>query len=223
MTLNQTMKDLKKHGTAQNVKIYKRHGAGDKLYGVSFANLTAMKKKITVDHDLALQLWETGNADARTLAIMIVDPAQLTASVANRWIADVSYYLLSDLLAGPISKTRFAVAKMEQWMKSKKEFVRQCGYNILTAILVKHEGLSDTQCRQYLKTIENEIHQAPNRARHAMNMALIAIGIYKPALTKTVIAAAKRIGTVAVDHGETACKTPAAIPYIEKAHKRKKT
>jgi hypothetical protein len=53
-------------------------------------------------------------------------------------------------------------------------------------------------------------------------MALIAIGIYRPALTKDAVATAKRIGKVAVDHGETSCKTPDAIPYIERALKRKK-
>ncbi len=36
------------------------------------------------------------------------------------------------------------------------------------------------------------------------------------------IEAAKRIGKVEVDHGETNCKTPDAAPYIEKAAKRKR-
>ena len=37
-------------------------------------------------------------------------------------------------------------------------------------------------------------------------------------------AAAKRIGKVDVDHGETGCKTPDAAPYIAKAaaHRKKK-
>ena len=52
-------------------------------------------------------------------------------------------------------------------------------------------------------------------------LGLIAIGIYKPQLQKTAIAASRRIGKVEVDHGETSCKTPAAEPYILKAAKRK--
>jgi hypothetical protein len=54
-----------------------------------------------------------------------------------------------------------------------------------------------------------------------MNSALIGIGINKPALRKKAIEAARRIGKVEVDHGETNCKTPDAVPYIEKAAKRK--
>ena len=53
-----------------------------------------------------------------------------------------------------------------------------------------------------------------------MNGALISIGVFKPGLRKKAIAAANRIGKVDVDHGETSCKTPDAIPYIEKAAKR---
>jgi len=33
---------------------------------------------------------------------------------------------------------------------------------------------------------------------------------------------AAAIGKVEVDHGETSCKTPDAVPYIEKALARKK-
>ncbi len=45
MNYKATMSELKRMGTAQNVKIYKPHGAGDKLYGVSFANLNILKRK----------------------------------------------------------------------------------------------------------------------------------------------------------------------------------
>ena len=110
---------------------------------------------------------------------------------------------------------------MKAWMKSNKQYIRQSGYSVLASSLVNGVDVSVSDCRLYLKTIEKEIHASANRAKHAMNMALIAIGIYKSALTKPAMAAAKRIGKVEVDHGETACKTPDAIPYIERAIKRR--
>ena len=73
-----------------------------------------------------------------------------------------------------------------------------------------------------LATIEKQIHRSPNWARYAMNGALISIGVFKPALRKKAIEAAQRIGKVEIDHGETNCKTPDAVPYIEKASKRKR-
>jgi hypothetical protein len=55
-----------------------------------------------------------------------------------------------------------------------------------------------------------------------MNNALIAIGGRNEALRKQATAAAKRVGKVDVDHGDTACKTPDAVSYIEKMWARKK-
>jgi 3-methyladenine DNA glycosylase AlkD len=214
--------ELEKLGTAQNVKVYRRHGAGDNVYGVSFANLGKLQKRLNLDHELALELWDSGNADARTLAVMIADPELLKASTANAWVRETDYYVLADALGKLVASSPFALKKLEQWTNARKEFVQQAGYVLLAVLLVRDEPLDDALCRQFLKTIEAAIHTAPNRAKHSMNMTLIAIGIYRPKLTKAAIAAAKRIGKVDVDHGETACKTPDAIPYIEKALARKK-
>ncbi|MEW6014576.1 MAG: DNA alkylation repair protein, partial [Candidatus Zixiibacteriota bacterium] len=85
MNLNQVMTELKKLGTAQTAKIYRRHGAGENLYGVNFANLKVLQKKLKTDQALAEQLWETGNVDARCLATMVADPVKFPDSLADRW------------------------------------------------------------------------------------------------------------------------------------------
>lgn len=222
MTYKQTMSELKKLGTTQNVKVYKKHGAGDNVYGVSCALLKTLTGKIKSDHDLAVQLWDSGNVDAQTLATMIADPEKCHATLAERWINEVSYYMLADSVASFVAKAPIAKKKMAAWMKSKKEYVRQCGYTMLAIGLRDGLPLPVTACKTYLQTIEQEIKTSPNRAMHAMNMALIALGIYVPSLTPSAIATAKRIGKVKVDHGDTSCKTPDAIPYIERALKRAK-
>lgn len=214
--------ELEHLGTAQNVKVYRRHGAGENVYGVSFANLGKLQKRIGVDHALALELWESGNADARALATMVADPTQLKASTANAWVRGTDYGPLPSLLAKLVSASPLALKKLEQWTHARSEKVQEVGYSLCTALLCEDAGPDDARCREFLQTIEASIHDAPNRARHAMNMTLIAIGIYRSKLTKAAIAAAKRIGKVEVDHGETSCKTPDAVPYIERALARKK-
>ena len=52
-----------------------------------------------------------------------------------------------------------------------------------------------------------------------MNNALIAIGRRNAQLQKQALAAAKRIGKLEIDHGDTACKTPDAATYILKKRK----
>ena len=50
-----------------------------------------------------------------------------------------------------------------------------------------------------------------------MNSAVIAIGSRDDMSRKAAMAAAKRIGPVTLDHGETDCRTPDAAVDIEKA------
>lgn len=223
MTFEETMQTLKSKGTAQNVKIYKRHGAGDTLFGVSFAELTKLRKKIKVAHDLSVELWATGNTDAQTLALMVADPEQLKPGVADAWLREISYDLLAGYLAQLVARSPIAESRLNKWTGQKKEYVRSCGFALLSELLrVAPEVVSEDRCREFLKQIESEIHGSANRARNSMNGALCSIGIFVPELRAEAIAAAERIGTVDVDHGETSCTTPDAAAYIRKAATKKK-
>jgi len=223
------MSQLKSMGTAQNVKVYRRHGAVGKLFGVSFANLGKLKKQLRTNQALAERLWKTANVDARTLALMIADPEELKASVLDGWLRDIRYPLLAGMLADVVAQSRFADSRLIKWCKSPNEITRTAGYSLVCSVFKAAEKsklaaqyLDDAACKKILATIEAEIHGSRNQARQAMNGALIAIGIYRPRLTALAKKTAKRIGKVTVDHGETGCKTPDAIAYIDKAVRRKK-
>src|SRR5882672_12592871 len=87
MTLAEAMSALEKAGSAQTRKTYARHGAAEPMFGVSFATLKTLVKRIRVDHELALALWDTGNFDARLLAVKVADPTRMTPAVLDRWEA----------------------------------------------------------------------------------------------------------------------------------------
>lgn len=221
MTLEETLSTLQELGTEQNIKTYRRHGAGDNVYGVSFANLGKLVKKIKVDHELAHGLWETGNSDARTLALMIADPKKLTAAEAEKWLKESTYRGLVGYLATVVARSPHANRLRDKWMKSKQESPRQTGYCVLCCQLRDAPETVDLDyCRTLLVTIEEQIHDSPNMARYQMNSAVMSIGISIPELRDEAIATAKRIGKVDVDHGDTACKTPDATEYILKAANR---
>lgn len=224
MDLDTVMAELKARGTSQNVKVYQRHGAGADVFGVSFAELKKLKRRIRIDHTLAEQLWETGNSDARTLATMIADPDEVTPTLATQWMKDVSYYLHGTEVADVVARSAVGLSKMRQWRKQKSEFARATGYSILASMLKDDpESLEDHECARILRDIVSEIHRSPNRARHAMVMAVIAIGTYKQELADEALQAAEEIGDVDVDHGETDCRTPKIGPAIRKALRKKDT
>ncbi len=218
MTYSEVMKRLKELGTEQNVKIYKRHGMSEPLFGVSFANLTLLKKQIKFDHALAQKLWKSGNADARNLATMIAVPAEFTSAEIDDWVEDQNSYGSCDLLAKVIGQTPFVKKKAEAWIKSPDEWISRTGWNLIAVLAMDGaDPTSDSYFEKLLDKIEKQIHKAKNFTRHAMNNAVIAIGTRNAALKVQAQAAARRIGKVEVDHGETDCKTPDAYAYIEKA------
>lgn len=220
MSARSVLGELKALGTAQNRKVYARHGVGSKMFGVSYANLGKLKKKIKTDHDLAVSLWASGNHDARVLATMIADPTATTSKTLDEWAGDLDNYVITEAVAGLASKTPHATAKMKKWLRSRDEWVGSAGWSIVAHAALRDASLDEAFLAECLATIESKIHRSKNRMRHSMNGALIAIGMRSAALEKKAVAAAKRIGQVDVDHGETGCKTPDAVSYIKKARAR---
>jgi 3-methyladenine DNA glycosylase AlkD len=216
MSFRDVMKELESLGTAQNRKVYARHGFGPNMFGVSFANLNKMAKRLKIQHDLALELWATGNHDARVLACMIADPVKATGKQLDAWANEVDNYCGTDLLAQYVSKTAFADSKAKLWVRSKADYVGQAGWDLVARLAMGSSEIPDGVFEGYIETIERTIQTAENRTRHAMNNALIAIGIRNVSLQAKAITAARRIGKVEVDHGETSCKTPDAEAYILK-------
>ena len=221
MTAEQVLAELESMGTAQNRKVYARHGVGRQMHGVSYGNLGKLKKRIKTDQEVAEGLWASGNHDAMVLATMVADPARVPSGRLDEWARDLDSYVLTDAFSSLAAKTPFVRAKFKQWSRSKNEWLGQAGWLMLCALARDDEELADDFFEDQLQTIESEIHGRQNRVRYAMNSALMNIGGRNLTLKKQAIAAAHRIGKVEVDHGETGCKTPDAAPYIEKMWARK--
>jgi 3-methyladenine DNA glycosylase AlkD len=223
MNYTEIIKQLKALGTERNRKNFQRHGAGDKVFGVSVANLSKLKKQIKTDHNLALKLWVSGNTDARILATMIANPARMKKSDLDRWLKDIRYYMLVDAFVAHLaSKTPHAKSRVEKWSKSKDEWIGRAGWQLLAQLATMNNELPDTYFKEYVKTIRKSIHGSKNRTKEAMNNALIAIGMRNGTLEKIALAVAADIGKVDIDHGGTCCKTPDAASLIKKTKKRTK-
>lgn len=223
MTLTQTLQQLEAAGSAQTRKTYARHGVGPKQFGVSYAVLGKLTKQIKRDHALALQLWDSGWHDARVLATFIADPQQIGAATLDAWVVEGSNRALAGDLAKFAATTPHAEPLAAKWCADPREFVATTGWDTV-AQLAMNSDLPDGKFAALVKTIERDIHSSLNLVRYAMNGALIAIGIRNAKLEKLAVAAAKRIGKVEVDHGDTSCETPDAVTYIAKtkAHRAKR-
>jgi 3-methyladenine DNA glycosylase AlkD len=217
LTLSELMAELEKAGSEQTRKTYARHGVVQPMFGVSFATLKALLKRIGVDHELALALWETGNFDARNLAVKIVDPARMTVDQLDDWAQDPGARMCNSYVAHVAVEGAHAQTCVKRWLAAANETKRCVGWGLVCALASRDATMADEWFAKRLVEIESVIHRAPNAERYAMNNALIAIGCRSSGLRLAASAAAQRIGKVEVDHGDTACKTSDAASSIDKA------
>ncbi len=213
---NVILTEMERLGTEQARKTYSRHGVGENQFGVSYADMGKFQKKLKINHDIALDLWESGIHDAQILALMVADPQKADSAKLDQWVQSLTNYVLSDALGTYVAKTPLAQQKAEAWIPSNKEWISHTGWNVLADIANSSTTLPDSYFEHWLEVVERDIDHAPNRTRHAMNTALIALGARNSYLQSLAVAAAGRIGKVKVDHGLTNCKTPDAVSYIQK-------
>ena len=216
MSLVDVVAALEAQGSEQTRKTYLRHGAREPLFGVTAGALKVLMKRIGIDHELAVQLWQTGNHDARILAYKIADPPSLSSADLDRWAQPEQITWAGMFLAALASEGPHGRKKVREWLASKSVRLRAIGWHLVASLASNDAGESDAWFAERVAEIERTIHSAPNQEKGPMNSALIAIGGRSPALRKSALAAAGRIGDVVVDHGDTACKTPDAAASIEK-------
>jgi len=219
----ETLVRLEELGTPQNRKVYPRHGVKGPLFGVSYANLRKLAKRLAPDHRLVVELWSSGNHDARVLAAMVDDPSRISEQTLRDRLADVDNYVLADALASLVGRTDIRDELAGDWTTDPEdEWTGTVGWSLVAAQALDGERhLSEDYFTERLSYIERNIGVAANRVRHSMNGALIAIGCRSQEMRKAAEETASRIGKVKVDHGETSCKTPDALPYLARVWSRK--
>jgi hypothetical protein len=212
-TVPSILAELKSKGKENTRKTYARHGmAADRVFGVSVADLKFVAKTIKGRQSLACDLLSTGVMDAMYLAGMVADGSKVSEEQLSQWLENtaglqmISEYTIPWLAVEHPRARALALA----WIKSKKEHVATAGW-------CTYSGLVLPEIEALLQQIPQQIGSAPNRVRLTMNNFVIAVGTYVLPLLQQAKAAARKIGAVSVDMGDTACKVPLATSYIEKA------
>jgi hypothetical protein len=164
-------------------------------------------------------LYEIGVSDAMYLAGLAVNDQQMTKKQLQHWADKAYWYMLSEYTVPWVaSGSKYAHELAGEWIASKKERIACSGWATYSCLISRcpNEELNLTEIKTLVDKIEKTIHSAPNRVRHTMNLFIISVGGYIKPLSGHAIGAAKKIGPVQVNLGNTACKVPDAIIYIEK-------
>lgn len=221
MLLTEVLAQLEAAGSEQTRKTYARHGIRGECFGVSYAVLGQLRKKIKVDDSLALELWASGIHDARILACMVMDTNKITRERLDAMVDVIDNYALAGELGDLIARSPLLMDVHNTWRFDAGEWRSAIGWRMVSAIAAKGDVSLDAG-HAYLAEIKAGVASAPNRTRLAMNSALIALGGHNVCLYEDVVACSGRIGPIQVDHGDTGCKTPDPVVYMQKMRARQK-
>jgi len=220
MTTKEILKELKAYGDERTKKTLMTHGAIEPLFGVKVADLKKILKKTKKNHEVSLELFNTGNSDAMYLAGLMADEKKITKDQLEDWV-DKAYwsYLCEYIVPWVAAESEYGFELGLKWIKSDRETVASAGWGTLAyfAAVKEDEKLDIEEYIKLLEIAKKEIHSAQNRVRYTMNGFVIAVGTYIKELTGKSKEVAKEIGKVSVDVGGTACKVPLANEYIDKA------
>ncbi len=219
MRLSEAMTELESMGNENTKRVYRNHGATEPYFGVKVADMKTIMKKAKKDHDLALQLYETGNTDAMYLAGLMADAKKIAKQDLSRWVETASWYMVGEYaVAGLAADSPHGWDLGREWIEDQRDHVSAAGWATLSGLISirKDEDLDLGAIEALLDRVRERLPDASNRTRYTMNGFVISVGSYVPALTQKAMETARAIGKVAVDVGGTACKVPFAPDYIQK-------
>jgi 3-methyladenine DNA glycosylase AlkD len=223
LTAQEILDELQPLGRESYKKVMLQHGAKEPIFGVSIEDMKKIQKRIKKDYRLALDLFDTGVSDAMYLAGLIADDAKMTKKDLQRWVEKASFGMHCEYTVPWVAaESRFGRELALKWIESKKESIAAAGWATLNSLVAIKDDfeLDVAELKTLLERVGKTIHDQPNRVRYVMNCFVIAIGSYVKSLTDLAIRTAKKIGTVSVDMGGTACKVPNAVEYIERVRQR---
>jgi 3-methyladenine DNA glycosylase AlkD len=148
----------------------------DRVFGTPMAKIKQIAKGVSLDHQLAEALWQTGVYEARMLASLVDDPERVTPAQMTRWAKDFDNWAVVDTLCFNLfDRTPHAFAQVNAWSKSKREFVKRAAFALLASVALHGHG-TDDDFQRALTLIVSASTDERNFVKKGVSWALRAIG-----------------------------------------------
>lgn len=218
MTCEEVVAELVAVANAQTKKTWMNHGAQEPCLGVKIEDMKKMLKHVKGNHRLALELYDTGIADAMYFAGLFVDDAQMTEADLRKWLVAANSPWVSEFTvpwvagSGPHGR-RLAL----EWIESKDPKTAVAGWQTYASLasITPDADLDLDEIDALLKRVEKTIRDQPDRVRYYMNAFVTAIGCYVQPLHERALETARAVGKVSVKMPGS-CKVPNSAEQIEK-------
>jgi 3-methyladenine DNA glycosylase AlkD len=219
MTLKEALARLEALGDEKVRARNNKNGASNHQFGVQLGDIRILAKEIKTNHELAIALWETGNLDARLLAILLIKPKNLSAGEMDRMVRSANFVQVADWLNAYVVKNHPEKETLRQgWMASDDPWAARAGWNLTSGRIGKSpEGLD---LSAILDRIESEMRDAAPEVQWTMNFCLAGIGIHFPKHRKRAIAIGETLGVYRDYPVSKGCTSPFAPIWINEMVRR---
>ena len=220
MTAKDIVAELTKLANAPAKKNWMNNGgAKEPCLGVKVEDMKKIQKRVKTDYQLALDLYDTGIADAMYLAGLIADDAKMTRKDLQKWIEAATCDWVAEYSvpwvasSGPHGREMAA-----KWIESKDETIASAGWQTYSSLVaIKADADLDlAEIKSFLQRAAKSIHQQPDRLKYAMNSFVIAIACYVKPLHQFAVDTANSIGKIAVEQVGGCSTIPFAPDRIKK-------
>lgn len=220
MNVTEILAQLETKGNAARRAHNTKNGAPDNQFGVKLGDIRAIAKKLKSNHELALELWNTGNVDAQLLATLLMKAKSLSASQLDKLTRGTTCAQVADWLNSYVVAEHPEQDQLrEKWMQAKDRWAARAGWN-LTASRI-NRGAIDLDLPALLDRIEKEMPKAKPEVQWTMNNTLAAIGIHHAQLRQRAVAIGEKIGLYRDWPVSKGCIIPFVPVWVEAMVKRK--
>ena len=163
MQVTEILSWLERRGSRRNRDGMARYGiTSTRAFGVSMATMRPLVKRLGRDHQLALDLWDTGWLEARVLASFVDEPTLVTRSQMDRWARDFDNWAVCDSVCIHLfDRTPHAWTKVRIWSRRREEFVRRAAFATLAGLAVHDKRADD---RTFIAALPPEEPDVPSES-----------------------------------------------------------
>ncbi len=195
MTCDEILSELRSLKDPAAIEGMARYGITSKsALGAPVPKLRALAKKAGRSHALSEELWETGIYEARVVATLVDNPAEVTEAQMERWGGDLDSWAICDGCCNNLfRKTSFAHAKAVEWSSHPQEYVKRAAFALMASLAVHDKEAADEVFLSYLPIIAREAVDERNFVKKAVNWVLRQIGKRNRVLNRAAIRTAREL------------------------------
>lgn len=172
-----------------NVKGMARFGINpNNTLGIAMPVIRKTAKEIGKDHQIALELWNTGIHECRILAPLVDIPNIVTKEQMECWVKDFdSWDICDQCCLNLFDKTKYAYEKAVKWSSKKEEFIKRAGFVLMAVLAVHDKKAEDDKFINFLPLILKESVDERNFVKKAVNWSIRQIGKRNHLLNKIAL------------------------------------